>query len=699
VADRNEFERAANILGTVYRGLYTLGKVPLDIGALPTERGLSAVILRALSFVYGDAGTPIQKAYRNAYNTIIPKLQEAAQAWADKTLLSQKDMLDQLATRLQTPGIEERLHEAAQRVGRRAAGFERTKDDVNEGVARRGMPTSNWTASDYYELDQEIEGLVRQRVATAVREELAAATHNDPALDVREMLAADVRKEQGELLAILFSHPKGVTILSAYSQSPIKGTEVAVELVREAARATGEFRDELLENSEWVWRYPVLVVAGVTQLGLHDVDGFPEYAVAIGQVLGHRDLSSVAASVSFHLGLALLCVGLLVFPPAGAAAIIVNVLDLALAGTGVALTYLREREQELAAEASEFLPKEERFATSNQYGDTALAAAMTLVGAIFFLRQVSQYRQLLHLQARDIHAIPPPKKITPAKPSPVDSTSTSNPALTDRLGASGAQQRVALVDPIGTSKPSLGASGLETAPPTSGTRTTTEFPRGPQEAAGARIPESKATTRLQDPEEVRLTKNRATDAPATPGGPRSPAPSGGIRRPSPDDPDVFRTSSELPGGRIPFSPPDSRALNSGSHIHLVDEAGRPVMAEGWLHPVQGTRSPGAQRAVSGPYPSYQATHLIGREFNGSGNAYNLVPLAPHINKSQIRILEISLNQSVQSGRDTYLQVYVRYGDLGSIPESITYRRFELRQGRLDLIDQVTFGREFPEYIQ
>ncbi|HET6898597.1 MAG TPA: hypothetical protein VFK70_09625, partial [Vicinamibacteria bacterium] len=182
----------------------------------------------------------------------------------------------------------------------------------------------------------------------------------------------------------LFAHPQGVSILYAYAVSAAKGTEMAEPLVNQAASATTDFLTELLGDADLVWRYVPLLAGGLARMGLQDVEGFPDYVVDIGRVLGR----SLAETVVNHLGLVLLCVGLVFTGPAGV--VVVGALDLALSGAGVVQAYLREREQELAAGASDFLAADQRLAAPPDYSDTALASAAAFVSAFALLGPAKQ---------------------------------------------------------------------------------------------------------------------------------------------------------------------------------------------------------------------------------------------------------------------------------------------------------------------
>jgi len=155
------------------------------------------------------------------------------------------------------------------------------------------------------------------------------------------------------------------------------------------------------------------------------------------------------------------------------------------------------------------------------------------------------------------------------------------------------------------------------------------------------------------------------------------------------DPLLLTTSVER-GGRIPSSPPNLLASESNRHLHLLDERGRPMMAEGWLYEVPASRVEAAQELVSGGTRGMMhASHLIPARYGGMGLRANLVPLRAETNLSPIKVIENSLADPLRNGVPVYLQVYVRYGDEGQIPAELTYHIYEAQAGNLVKVREVS----------
>ena len=107
------------MLAAVYENLSELQLVPLDKWALPLQAGFN--ILRATERIWGGLHPSFQlERYRNAYDTVIPEVEKAAQVWAGEALGKEIETLDKLKERLQTPEIDKRLNEVARRIAERA---------------------------------------------------------------------------------------------------------------------------------------------------------------------------------------------------------------------------------------------------------------------------------------------------------------------------------------------------------------------------------------------------------------------------------------------------------------------------------------------------------------------------------------------------------------------------------------------------
>jgi hypothetical protein len=403
--------RHAENLGFYYLLLYHDGLLPLGTWVQPQY----FLVNHKPGYLASKAFPPVKGRtisvglrYAHAYNAVIPFLHREAQAWAKECLEIQEGRLWRLNTQIMAPGIANRLHLVAKRVGNRMGGFQPSREDVARAFALQGNMWGYGPLGDddnvrkYFKKMSEAR---RAQVAEALRYEMLDAS-NKVDSDPRERIAIDFEKEDIRLLGILFAHPRGVEIIQQYWVSPSNGTELASELVKAAALATRDFRETLAENPEMVWRYPILVTGAVYRLGLHDVAWFPEFAVALGQVLGRSTTETVLNEAGKVLFLATL-----VLPSVPGLVLAFSLLDLALMGGEVALTYIRDREREVAAEASGFSSEDARLAESTGFHDTALAGAAALAAALFIFLDGAQL--ILRRRARELPDVIPPRE-TPA---------------------------------------------------------------------------------------------------------------------------------------------------------------------------------------------------------------------------------------------------------------------------------------------
>src|SRR4029077_2475709 len=127
---------------------------------------------------------------------------------------------------------------------------------------------------------------------------------------------------------------------------------------------------------------PILVSAAA-ELGVADAPGFPAYAVSIGKLRGVKTSEVIVD----QLGLVLMCAGIVFTGPVGL--VVVGALDVALSGTSFALTYMRERQQDVAAAAGGVRAQGGMRASAPTYADSALAGAAALVSTIAFVHSAS----------------------------------------------------------------------------------------------------------------------------------------------------------------------------------------------------------------------------------------------------------------------------------------------------------------------
>src|SRR5262249_38379284 len=108
-----------------------------------------------------------------------------------------------------------------------------------------------------------------------------------------------LRTEAVNVCRVLYLHPELRRILEYYAQSADMGTRLARRLISDAVAATAEFGANLYVSEDMIWRYPPLIVLAVTELHLDDIDGFPEFAVDLGQVLSQDRLGNVMTILGF----------------------------------------------------------------------------------------------------------------------------------------------------------------------------------------------------------------------------------------------------------------------------------------------------------------------------------------------------------------------------------------------------------------
>lgn len=371
---------SATRLGQVFLMLSEQRKLPLGRWALPgsAENKIEA----ALSYPYPTRNKPNNvtalQFYQADYDAVIPRLRAEALAFAEQLLKSHQETLEKLKRDLDVN--KTMIYKAVKNIQTSTNNF--FYEEERQGTAEFAIAQSRGAPHDAQPDKKQIKELLENAHKRNQR--------------IGEAVAAEKNVE----LSILFNHPKGGTILRAYSKSEEIGTSFAKELVNDALEEITKFRNELQKDDQrnHVWRYPPLVMGGVVRLGFEDVLGFGAYAVQIGQVLGYP-LRKVEVLIGVA-SLAFLIVGLVFAGPIAAA--VIGVVDLALAGAGATLAYLREREHELAANATAFKSENEKVAVNAGYGDTIINSAFALLSAIAFFTRGMQLKQLTQREPIDI---------------------------------------------------------------------------------------------------------------------------------------------------------------------------------------------------------------------------------------------------------------------------------------------------------
>jgi hypothetical protein len=409
---------AAQRLGSVYRYLndraFPIGKWALP-ETTPGPANKNAFLDVALGEVYGShqkldpqwrPSFSRYEHYRRDYAKIInPRLEGAIWNWAQAALEAEALALGGLLIRIEhDPLVPQRLHTLAQAVGKAAGGFHPTHEDI----------TSSYVVSSRGDFPQLVPDLAKLQRA------------------LRQRIGPAVRQQKDDLLSTLFVHPLGVEILRHYADDQYRATRYAAGLVSNAQSSVWDFRAELAArgNEAHVWRYPTLVVGGVTALGCHNIPGFSEYAVAIGQVLGQSTIEHFVGFAS----MAICCLTLVFSGPLGL--VVLGAADLALAGTAAGLAYLRENEQELGAEGSAFRRESDQFATSSEYSETLLAGAAALLSGIAFFKAARAYRALVKIKPMSIEEVFITRGEVSARPrnarAAPDPTATLKPQVSER---------------------------------------------------------------------------------------------------------------------------------------------------------------------------------------------------------------------------------------------------------------------------
>ena len=160
----------------------------------------------------------------------------------------------------------------------------------------------------------------------------------------------------------------------------------------------------------------------------------------------------------------------------------------------------------------------------------------------------------------------------------------------------------------------------------------------------------------------------------------------------------------LHDGMVPLTPPEQLTDRC---FHLVDEQGRPLLAESFVPLSRLHHKGSARRQASGslnkvlrdnPFDfgtlssnavisrdvdkKIHACHLIAKVLGGKEESYNLVPLPQTINE-RMTAFESDLRKKIDAGQTLYLQVFVSYASQqNKMASSILYRVYEMKGGKL-----------------
>ncbi|MBZ5538119.1 MAG: hypothetical protein LAO31_19375 [Acidobacteriia bacterium] len=417
---------AAARLGSVYIELTNLGQ-SLDVKTLPSwlqpprlnpfggrfQLGMEIQAALSNSPLYHALRSPGEgieaslRLYEKDLQVFVPLLKGKLGPVTEQSLIGHILQLQQLSVRFSKPGIEDLLYKSVWR------------------MLLRDRPKNFWESQSslvYSEIAERRKWLKRIKTERDVL--IREPTQGKVGAGDKPGNSVEV----SELLACIAVHPNPGKLIWAYSESPRYGTELTNGELPPAIRATINLVSRLTnpKTADEALGYAPLVVGAVAQLGLQEVPGLPEFAVAMGRLLAmHMSGFEVGVSAAWTLmiGLSLVFTG-----PVGAVA--VGSLDLALSGMGVGINLLREHEQEIAATASNFVPEEQKLAEHPSGADTALSLAGALMSAIALTGAITSLKaqRLLKTKPRSPDVV----KATRVEPQEVQSARRSTmPAAKD----------------------------------------------------------------------------------------------------------------------------------------------------------------------------------------------------------------------------------------------------------------------------
>jgi hypothetical protein len=391
---------AAARLGTIYAKLSRRGETPLRRWAILPEKGLSdnyRPFTTVLGEVYGADSDRLLKygpaapsrftLYKKDLDTAMSRVIDSTFTIATRTLSANAIELTTLWRQLGDPKRAEWLHKASDEI---VAAFRREKR--KEEAALTGQPPP----PDVEEKDRK----TGQGASYLTEADLKR---------VHERVAKTVVYAGDDVLSILFEHPEGMRILGAYAESAGAGTVRAMDRVRQAIEANRAFAEEAIEGRRAL-RYPFFVLSGVAHRNLRDVPGFTEFALNYCQVL----TSNLRETALMFAGGAVAILSLIIAGPGAPfllASLVLGGADLAFAGMGVWLAFVREREQDLANRASRFKGEANQYATPVVYRDTIMGGLAGLLSAIAFFRVGKELREFLKTSAKapvGTISLPPP---------------------------------------------------------------------------------------------------------------------------------------------------------------------------------------------------------------------------------------------------------------------------------------------------
>ncbi|KON81646.1 hypothetical protein PA01_08590 [Azoarcus sp. PA01] len=221
-----------------------------------------------------------------------------------------------------------------------------------------------------------LHGLVRETAGFTNEDFLAAERGVREAID-------------NEHLKLLVAHKDRDSLVPELAMSADRAEAAVRRVLAEAREAIFEFGDELDANRDHVWRYPPAVGGAAPRvLRLAGVNGDAARFAAYLENLADEKSFDPLQIAFFVAGVAVMAVGLAVFPGGGLIVVTLEGLDAGMAVYAAVRSYRQERETELAnlatvlGQGAPFAPREASYGLVALEGWTALLTAMGFLGVL-----------------------------------------------------------------------------------------------------------------------------------------------------------------------------------------------------------------------------------------------------------------------------------------------------------------------------
>ena len=180
-----------------------------------------------------------------------------------------------------------------------------------------------------------------------------------------------VRQTGNTHLLALMAHPRGVTIVDRFAEGAQEGKEYAEETIEACRVAIRDLTGDLQDDAGLIWRLPAAIGPGVWALA-----GGPSLtAFALAWGATERSPLERALDIAGNATLLLQLAG-----PVGMA--IGDILDVVLAATGTATSYLADLEQDRAALAGAFGGDADKLSQGSRGFGTLLQGAIAILAAV-----------------------------------------------------------------------------------------------------------------------------------------------------------------------------------------------------------------------------------------------------------------------------------------------------------------------------